>query len=144
MQIGYTAGTFDLLHVGHINILKRARSLCDRLIVGVSTDRLVEDYKHKTPVYPFQDRCLLVESVRYVDAVVPQVCLDKFEAWMRLHFNVLFVADDWYGNDSWKIYEESLSKVGVPVVYLPYTSGISSSIVRDTISKESKDVEQVS
>ncbi len=134
MIIGYTSGVFDLFHIGHLNVLRNARAMCDRLIVGVSSDELVA-YKHKKAVIPFQERLEIVRSVRYVDAVVPQYDLDKLDMWRRLRFNVLFVGDDWYGSDRWREVDAQLDAVGVRVVYFPYTRGISSTILNETLKR---------
>ena len=96
--IGYTSGVFDMFHIGHLNILKRAKELCDFLIVGVSTDELVREYKHKSPIISYDNRKAIVEACKYVDKVVPQVNRDKMSAYHRLHFDVMFVGDDWKGN----------------------------------------------
>lgn len=136
MIVGYTTGVFDLFHVGHAEILKRAKSLCDRLIVGVSTDELVMEYKKKAPVFSFKERCAIVESIRYVDVVVPQINMDKFEAWKKLKFDMMFVGSDWYGTEKWKKFEFQFNQVGVKIVYLPYTEGISSSKLREKLINE--------
>ena len=138
MKIGYTCGVYDLFHVGHLNILKAAKSMCDHLIVGITVDELVS-YKGKKTVIPYEDRAKIVEAIRYVDTVVPQTSVDKVEACRRLKYDVLFVGDDWYGHDSWKSYEAALGEMGVKVVYFPYTSHVSTSSLKD-ILKEHKDV----
>ena len=130
--IGYTTGVFDLFHIGHLNILRRAKEQCDYLIVGVSTDELCMEYKHKLPVIPFEERKAIVEAIRYVDEVIPQKDRDKFEAWKDLHFNRLFVGDDWKGSDFFNKLEKQFAEVDVDVVYFPYTQGISSSYLRET------------
>ena len=132
--IGYTSGVFDLFHVGHLNLLRNAKSLVDRLIVGVSTDELVS-YKHKQPVIPFNERVEIVRACRYVDAVVPQSDLDKVQALKRLHYDVLFVGDDWYGDASWEAYESELRLANVKVVYFPYTTGTSSTVINETLER---------
>lgn len=134
MVIGYTSGVYDLFHIGHLNLLKNAKGLCDKLIVGVSTDKLVE-YKHKRPVIPFEERIEIVRSCKFVDAAIPQEELDKYKMWEKLHFDVLFVGDDWYNSPSWKEMEEKFSKVGVRVVYFPYTKGTSSTLLNETLNK---------
>jgi glycerol-3-phosphate cytidylyltransferase len=96
------------------------------LIVGVSTDELVVDYKGKPPVIPFADRVKIVEAIRYVDEVVPQTSMDKVEAWKRLHFDAVFHGDDWKGSAMYNEIERSLSQVGCDLIFLPYTEGISS------------------
>lgn len=133
-KVGYTTGVFDMFHVGHLNILKRAKEQCDYLIVGVSTDELVEHDKHKTPIIPFADRARIVQAVRYVDQVVPQPNKDKFAAWKALHFDVMFVGSDWQGSPQWVEFERQFAPVGVDIVYLPHTDGISSTLLRDKIA----------
>lgn len=128
-DVGYTTGVFDLFHIGHLNILKRAKEQCNTLIVGVSTDELVLEYKHKTPVIPFENRLAIVEAIKYVDKVVPQVSMNKFEAWEKLGYNAIFHGDDWKGTKLYSDIEEKLNQVGVDVVFLPHTDGISSSII---------------
>jgi len=130
--IGYTAGVFDLFHVGHLNLLINAKALCDQLIVGISTDDLVS-YKNKTPVIPFQERLEIVRSCQYVDATIPQESIDKYDAWEKLKFDVLFVGSDWYKTDSWEKTEEKFNEVGVRVVYFPYTVSTSSTLINKTL-----------
>lgn len=125
-KIGYTTGVFDMFHVGHLNIIKKAKEQCDFLIVGVSTDEVVEDYKHKTPVICFKDRLKIVEAIRYVDKAVPQTTMDKTVAWRELKFDAIFHGDDWKGTGYYNECEEQLKKLGVDVVFLPHTPGISS------------------
>lgn len=132
--IGYTTGVFDLFHVGHVNILKRAKSLCDFLIVGVTTDE-ASQYKNKIPVIPFEDRCGVVEACRYVDCVVPQTSHDKVEAYNRYKFNVMFVGDDWYQTKNWEIFESQLIKLGVKIIYYPYTNKTSSTLINQTLNQ---------
>lgn len=132
--IGYTSGVYDLFHIGHLNLLKNAKGLCDKLIVGVSVDKLVE-YKHKHSVIPFEERIEIVRNCKFVDAAIPQEELDKFKMWEKLHFDVLFVGDDWYNSPSWQEMEEKFKKVGVRVVYFPYTKGTSSTILNETLKK---------
>ena len=133
--IGYTTGVFDMFHIGHLNILKHARELCDYLIVGVSTDELVMSYKHHTPVIPFNERVEIVKAIKYVDDVVPQLTMDKLEAWKQIKFDVMFHGDEWKGTELYNKYEEEFAKVGAKIVYLKHTDGISSSILRHKISK---------
>jgi glycerol-3-phosphate cytidylyltransferase len=129
-KVGYTSGVYDMFHIGHLNVLKKAKELCDYLIVGVSTDELAQSYKGKQVIIPHKERIEIVNSIKYVDETVIQETLDKVEAWKKLHFDVLFVGSDWKGSEQWIAYERELSKVGVEVVYLPYTKGISSSRLR--------------
>lgn len=134
MIIGYTTGVFDMFHIGHLNILRRAKEQCDFLIVGVSTDELVLHDKNKMPVIPFKDRCEIIKSIRYVDEVVPQVDKNKFAAWEKYHFNKMFVGSDWKGTPQWNGFEKQFSTVNVEIVYLSHTDGISSTILREKIN----------
>jgi len=129
-KLGYTTGVFDLFHIGHLNILRRAKEQCEFLIVGVSTDELVTEYKNKKPVIPFEERVAIVESIRYVDKVVPQYTMDKVTAWIKYQFDTMFVGSDWKGTDKWKELEKQFSELGVDIVYLPYTQSTSSSMLR--------------
>lgn len=133
MIIGYTTGVFDMFHIGHLNILRRAKEQCDYLIVGVSTDELVQHDKNKTPIIPFENRCAIVEAIRYVDKVVPQVDKNKFGAWEKYHFNRMFVGSDWKGTPQWNGYEKQFGEVGVEIVYFQHTDGISSTLLRELI-----------
>ena len=134
MLIGYTAGVYDLFHIGHLNLLKNAKAMCDKLVVGVTVDKLVE-YKGKQPMIPFDDRAEIVRSCKYVDAVIPQYDMDKVTVCKKLGASILFVGDDWYGSEKWKHYEEECSKAGIHVVYFPYTRGISSTKISQAIHK---------
>lgn len=127
--IGYTTGVFDMFHIGHLNILRRAREQCDYLIAGVSTDELVMQYKGKRPVIGFEDRMAIVSAIRYVDMAVPQTSMDKLQAWQRLHYDVLFHGSDWEHTQMYDKVVSDLARVGVRVVFLPYTGGISSSML---------------
>lgn len=133
-KVGYTAGVFDLFHVGHLNILKKAKEQCEYLIVAVSTDELVMEYKNKVPVIPHDQRSAIVESIRYVDRVVDQANRDKFAAWERYKFDAMFVGDDWKGNSLFVEMEKRFNQVGVEIVYIPYTQGVSSTMVKQKIS----------
>lgn len=125
MIIGYTTGVFDLFHIGHLNLLRNAKGMCDRLIVGVSTDELVA-YKGKTPVIPFCDRIEIIRNLRCVDAVVAQDNMDKLEMCKKLKANVMFVGDDWYKSEKWQEYERQFAEAEIKIVYFPYTKNISS------------------
>lgn len=135
MIIGYTTGVYDMFHIGHLNILKRAKEQCDYLIVGVSTDELVQHDKNKTPVIPFSERMQIVDAIRYVDEVVPQPDKNKMAAWEKYHFNKMFVGSDWQGTPQWLGFEKQFAKVGVEIVYLSHTDGISSTILRDKLNE---------
>lgn len=132
MIIGYTSGVYDLFHIGHLNLLKNSKGLCDKLIVGVSVDELVF-YKNKKSVIPFEERIEIVRNIKFVDAVIPQEEIDKFKVWEKIKFDILFVGDDWYMTESWKEMEIRFKEVNVRVVYFPYTKGISSSIINETL-----------
>lgn len=132
-KIGYTAGAFDMFHIGHLNLLMNSRSQCDYLIVGISTDELVQITKNKIPVVPFKERMEIVKAIKCVDNVVPQKTLNKMEAWRRLHFNVMFSGDDWKDTPRWMTLENQFAKLGVPIVYFPYTKITSSTILREKL-----------
>lgn len=134
-KVGYTTGVFDMFHIGHLNILKRAKAMCDYLIVGVSTDEVVQEYKHKIPVIPFEDRLAIVEAIKYVDKAIPQTTMDKMVAYKELHFDALFHGNDWKNSAMYDEIEKSFSAIGVDVVFLPHTDGISSSLIRDKSDK---------
>lgn len=133
-KIGYTTGVFDMFHVGHLNILRRAKEQCEHLVVGVSTDELVQHDKNKTPIIPFEDRMRIVQSIRYVDEVVPQINKDKMEAWRAIHFDAMFVGSDWQGTPQWNNFESQFDPLGVDIIYLSHTDGISSTILRERIT----------
>lgn len=128
--IGYLPGTFDLFHIGHLNIIKKAKQECDYLIVGVNTDEICQKMKSKTPVISFYERCRIVEAIRYVDKVVEQNTTDRFEMWVREHFDKIFVGDDWKGSVKWNELEEKFKEVGVGVHYFEYTKTTSSTLIR--------------
>ena len=134
MIIGYTSGVYDLFHIGHLNMLRNAKSMCDKLIVGVTTDELVS-YKLKKSVIPFTERIEIVRSLNCVDVAIPQTDIDKVKIWNKLKFNILFVGDDWYNNKNWKKYESQLKKKKVKIIYFPYTKGISSTLLNSTLKK---------
>lgn len=137
-RIGYTAGVYDMFHIGHLNVIKHAKERCDYLIVGVSTDEIVEQNKNKKPIIPFDERVAIVEAIKYVDQVVPQERYDiegKIETVKKYGINVMFVGSDWQGTEKWKKIENELAKIGCEVIYLPHTDGISSTMLRKKIEK---------
>lgn len=136
MIIGYTTGVFDLFHVGHLNLLKNAKAMCDKIIVGVTTDELLLNYKNKKAVIPFEERCEIVRNIKCVDAVISQTTMNKMEAWAKLKFDVMFVGDDWYRTEKWQKIEEDLKKVGVRIVYFPYSLGTSSTLINDILREQ--------
>ena len=133
MIIGYTTGVYDMFHIGHLNVIRRAKELCDYLIVGVSTDDLVIKEKNKTPVIPYTERAAIVAAIRYVDKVVPQINKNKRAAWDLYNFNIMFVGSDWMNTPQWIKYEEEFNPLGVKIVYLPHTDGISSTALTKKI-----------
>lgn len=137
-KIGYTSGVYDMFHIGHLNVIKNAKQMCDYLIVAVSTDEVVVENKKKIPVIPFTERFEIVSSIKYVDKVVPQESYSiegKIKAAMDNHIDVMFVGSDWKGTDKWNNIEKQLNKHGIDVVYLPHTDGISSSQLRKKINR---------
>ena len=132
--IGYTSGVFDLFHIGHLNLLINAKSLCDQLVVGVTTDELVA-YKNKKAVIPFQERLEIVRNIKQVDAAVAQEDMDKLKMWKKLKFDIMFVGDDWFDTPKWEEIEEEFKKVGVKIVYFPYTKSVSSTLLNETLLK---------
>lgn len=135
-KIGYTTGVYDMFHIGHLNILRRAKEQCDYLIVGVTTDELCFQRKHHYPIIAEDQRIAIVEAIRYVDRVVPQSDMDKLSAVKHYGADVVFVGSDWKGSEAWNNYEKEFAKVGCTVVYLNHTDGISSTILRDKIEKK--------
>lgn len=130
-KIGYTQGTFDMFHIGHLNLLHQAKERCDTLVVGVNTDQLVSEYKHKNPVVGEQDRAAIISELRCVDKVVLCNTLSKTHAWQQLHFDAVFIGNDWKGNERWKQTEIDLKPLGAEVIYLEHTEGVSSSLLRE-------------
>lgn len=135
-EVGYTTGVFDLFHVGHLNILRQSKERCRFLIVGVSTDELALELKGRLPAIPFLQRMEIIQSIRYVDRVVPEMEMDKLEAWKKLHYNVLFKGSDAQQKDIYKEYEKKLKEIGnVDICYFPYTEGISSTKIKERLGK---------
>jgi glycerol-3-phosphate cytidylyltransferase len=132
--IGYTTGVFDLFHVGHVEILKKSKSLCSKLIVGVTSDNLVR-YKHKKAIIPFKERIKVVSSCKYVDLAVPQNNMNKILAYKKYKFDVMFVGDDWYNTKKWREIEEDFKKLDVKIIYFPYTKTTSSTKINITLNK---------
>ena len=134
-KIGYTTGVFDMFHIGHLNILKRSKELCEYLIVGVTTDELCFLRKHKYPIISEQNRMSIVQAIKYVDKVVPQSDMEKLRRVMEFDVDVVFVGSDWQGTEVWNQYEKEFAEVGCDVVYLSHTDGISSSLLREKLNK---------
>lgn len=137
-KIGYTTGVFDLFHIGHLNILKRAKEQCEYLIVGVTTDELCYARKRKYPIICETERMAIISELRCVDRVVPQENMDKLAAIKKYHADAVFVGTDWKGTAAWNRYEKEFAGVGCTVVYLAYTDGISSTILRDRLNSGEK------
>jgi len=139
MITGYTTGVFDLFHIGHLNLLRNAKAMCDRLVVGVTTDTLMMKYKKRKCVIPFEERCEIVRHVDFVDAAIPQESMNKLDMWQRLKFDVMIVGDDWYQTERWQELETRFNDLGVQIVYFPYTKGTSSTLINhvlDTYRKQ--------
>lgn len=133
MKIGYTTGVFDLFHIGHLNILKKAKENCDYLIVGVSTDELVVDYKNRKPIISVDDRIEIISNIKCVDKVVKQTEFNKIIAYENLKFNILFHGDDWKDNPKYIEIESALKDKGVEIKYFEYTKDVSTSIIKNKI-----------
>ncbi|MCR4643713.1 MAG: adenylyltransferase/cytidyltransferase family protein [Lachnospiraceae bacterium] len=134
-RVGYTDGVYDLFHVGHLNMIQTAKEYCNSLIVGVHGDDVVEEYKHRRPIINENDRKRIVESIKGVDRAVINRFRDKIKLWELYHFDVIFIGDDWKGTERWNNFEKELAKIGVDVVYVPYTKGISTSDIRRQIAE---------
>lgn len=132
-KVGYTTGVFDMFHIEHLKLLKKAKEHCDYLIVGVSTDELVEIYKNKKPIIPLKDRMEILKSVRYVDKVVAQTSMDKVDAWHKYHYDVLFHGADWKNSNMYNEIENKLKPLGVEFIYFDYKPGMSSSLLRSML-----------
>lgn len=137
MRIGYTSGVYDMFHVGHLNILREAKSRCDYLIVGVTTDALCLERKNKLPIISETDRVEIISSIRYVDKVILQEDMDKLSVIKKHKVDVVFVGSDWQGTPAWQKYEKDFLTEGCTVEYIPHTDGISSTILREKILGDS-------
>lgn len=145
MVIGYTAGVYDLFHIGHLNLLKNAKGMCDKLVVGVTVDDLVT-YKGKHAMIPYEDRLEIVRSIKYVDAAIPQLDMNKVEACRKLGASYLFVGDDWFNTPKWNDYEKQAEEYGIKIIYFPYTQGISSTKINEALKSlqtDPKDREKI-
>lgn len=135
-KIGYTSGVYDMFHIGHLNVIRRAKEQCEYLIVGVTTDELCYLRKSKRPIINQEDRIAIVRAIRYVDETIWQKNMDKTEVVKEHKIDVVFVGSDWYGTPQWKQYEIDFGEVGCSVVYLDHTDGISSAILREKINEQ--------
>jgi glycerol-3-phosphate cytidylyltransferase len=134
-RVGYAGGAYDLFHIGHLNILKHARSQCDFLIAGVVTDEILELTKGKAPIIPHAERIEIVRNISYVDEAVDEDVMDKLAAWRARPFDVYFKGDDWKGTERARRLEIEFAKVGVDVVYFPYTMATSSTLLRRALEQ---------
>lgn len=132
--IGYTQGTYDMFHIGHLNLLKNAKKHCDYLVVGVNTDDLVESYKNKRPIVPLNERMEIIRAIKYVDEVVATESLDKKDAWEKVRFDEIYIGDDWKGNARWEETGKQMKALGAELVYLPYTKDTSSTMLREKLT----------
>lgn len=132
-KIGFTVGTFDMFHVGHLNLFRQAKEYCDHLIVAVHSDEWVMECKKRSTVISYEDRADIVGAIRYVDEVVKNETRSKLEAWEKYHFDVAFIGDDWKGTAVWNKIEAELKTVGCDTVYIPYTQGISTTQLREKL-----------
>lgn len=140
-RVGFTAGTFDMFHVGHLNLLKSAKAQCEHLIVGVNRDSLVKIYKKKEPLIDENQRLEIVKNIRHVDEVYLMDTLDKRSAWNMFNFDVVFIGSDYKNSSRYKKEENNMNEIGVEIVYIPYTMGVSSTllakrIIRNEITSE--------
>lgn len=135
-KVGYTTGVFDMFHIGHLNIIRRAKEQCEYLIVGVTTDELCRAQKNKPPVICQEDRTAIVEAIRYVDKVVPQSDMDKLRCVKEYGVDAVFVGSDWKGTPAWEGYEKEFAEVGCDVVYLDHTDGISSTVLWERLNQQ--------
>ena len=134
VRIGYASGVYDLFHIGHLNLLKHARSQCDYLIAGVASTDMTQRLKGTTPVVPLAERLEIVRSVRYVDGVVVDEHLNKADTWHEVGFNIFFKGDDWQGTEKGDRLERDMARIGVQVVYFPYTQTTSSTVLRRALT----------
>ena len=132
-KVGYVQGSFDMFHIGHLNLIKNAKSICDYLIVGVNSDELMKSFKHKTPIIPEDERLEIIEAIRYVDEAHIVTNRDKLEALDKFHYQALIMGEDWKGTDFYKKVEQQLKEKNAEVVYFPYTKTTSSTLLRDAI-----------
>lgn len=134
-RIGYVPGVFDLFHIGHLNILKRARAQCDHLIAGVVIDTAVEKMKGYRPIVPFEERLEIVQAISCVDEAVTDTSRDKRVVWAEHRFDIIFKGDDWKDTDKGRLLEAEMAEVGASVIYLPYTQHTSSTMLRDVLNR---------
>ncbi len=134
-DIGFVQGVFDLFHIGHLNLLEKARKHCNYLIVGVNSDELVQEYKNKTPFVPLEERARIIGALKCVDKVIIMNDRDKVKVTQKYNINAIFMGDDWKGTDFYNNMEKELEKYNVDIVYFPYTKGTSSTILKEKLAK---------
>lgn len=134
-DVGYSSGVFDMFHVGHLNLLRRARNYCHHLVVGVASDEYVDNLKGRPPVVPCDERIDIISALGIVDEVVIDRSQDKLAIWQQRPFDVIFKGNDWQGTPKGYRLERSMSDVGVEVVYFPYTRHTSSSMLRSFLTE---------
>ena len=136
--IGYVSGAWDMFHIGHLNLLKKAKAHCDYLIVGVNTDERIIEQKKRTPVFSYKERAAIVEACKYTDKVIPQNDSDRLATWKKYHFNKLFAGSDWKDTPRWNQYKEQLEPLGVEIIFFPRTKGVSTTKIRAAIQRISE------
>ena len=134
-DVGYCSGVFDMFHVGHLNLLRRARNQCHHLVVGVASDEYVENLKGRLPVVPCDERIDIVSALGIVDEVVIDRSEDKLAVWQQRPFDAIFKGSDWQGTPKGYRLERTMADVGVDVVYFPYTRHTSSSMLRSFLTE---------
>ena len=134
-KVGYTTGTFDLFHVGHLNILEKAKENCEYLIVGVSTDELVKEYKGESPVISFEDRIRIIRALKCVDKAIPQQTMNKLDVLEDIQYDVLFHGDDWKNTEMYNEIEEKMAEKNISCVYFPYTKSISTQSIKEKVKQ---------
>lgn len=134
VRIGYAPGAYDLFHVGHLNILRQAKSRCDYLVAGVVSDDMCARTKGRRPIIPLEERLEIVRNVRFVDDVYAEMTPEKLDSWREVHFTHIFKGDDWRGTPKGEKLESDFAAVGVEVIYFPYTVHTSSTMLRRVLS----------
>lgn len=135
-RVGYTQGVFDMFHIGHLNLLNNAKKQCEKLIVGVNSDNLVNEYKGIVPNVSETDRLAIIKNIKSVDDAMIVETLDKVDIYKSVKFDAVFIGDDWKGSERWKNTELALEQFGATVVYLKRTEGVSSTVLRDKVKRE--------
>lgn len=132
-EIGFTQGAFDMFHIGHLNLIRNAKAQCKYLIVGINSDELINSYKNKKAIIPISERVAIVKAIKYVDEVIVTNTLDKMQIVQEKKCNAIFVGSDWKNNERWLKTKEEMQKIGVDVIFLPYTEETSSTLIREKL-----------